>query len=55
MGILEEDLMRASASDGRSCRRLFPRIIITILTRMIFFVAPSILAQGWREQVDGVV
>jgi hypothetical protein len=55
MGILEEDLMRASASDGRSCRRLFPRIIITIITRMIFFVAPSILAQGWREQVDGVV
>ena len=55
MGILEGDLMRASASDGRSYRRLFPRIIITVLTRMIFFVAPSILAQGGREQVEGVV
>jgi len=28
--------MRASASDGPTYRRLFPRIIITILTLMIF-------------------
>ena len=55
MGILEEDLMRASDSDGPTYRRLFPRMIITILTLMIFFVAPSILAQGGREQVEGVV
>ncbi len=47
--------MRASDSDGPTYRRLYPRIIITILTFMIFSVAPSILAQGVREQVEGVV
>jgi hypothetical protein len=55
MGILEEDLMRASDSDGPTYRRLFPRVIITILTPVIFSVAPSILAQSGREQVEGVV
>jgi hypothetical protein len=47
--------MKASAGDGPTYRRLFPRIIITTLTLVIFSVAPSILAQSGREQVEGVV
>ena len=47
--------MRASASDGPTYRRIFQRIIITILTLVIFSVAPSILAQSGRERVEGVV
>ena len=46
--------MKASVSDGLTYPRLFPRIIITILTLVIFSVAPSILAQSGREQVEGV-
>ena len=46
--------MKASVSDGPTYPRLFPRIIITILTLVIFSVAPSILAQSGREQVKGV-
>src|SRR5215510_1573554 len=46
--------MKASASDGQTYPRLFPRIIITILILVIFSVAPSILAQSGREQVEGV-
>jgi hypothetical protein len=34
--------MRASDSDGPTYRRLLPQIIITILTLMIFSVAPFI-------------
>jgi hypothetical protein len=34
--------MKASDSDGLTYRRLFPRIIITILILVIFSVAPSI-------------
>jgi hypothetical protein len=47
--------MRDSASDGPTYRRLFPGILITILTLVIFSVAPSILARRRREQVEGVV
>jgi hypothetical protein len=47
--------MRASAGDGPTYRLLFPRIIITAPTIVIFSVAPSILAQSGREQVEGVV
>lgn len=46
--------MKASAGDGPTYPRLFPRIIITILTLVIFSVAPSILAQSGREQVECV-
>jgi len=39
--------MRASDSDGPTYRRLFPRIIITILTLMIFLSRrPSKLREG---------
>jgi hypothetical protein len=46
--------MKALASDGPTYPRLLPRIIITILTLVIFSVAPSILAQSVREHVEGV-
>ena len=46
--------MKASAGDGPTYPRLFPRIIITIFTLVIFSVAPSILAQSGREQVKCV-
>ena len=46
--------MKAPVSDSLTYPRLFPRIIITILTLVIFSVAPSILAQSGREQIEGV-
>ena len=46
--------MGASTSKSLTCPRLFPRIVITILTLAIFSVAPATFAQSWREQVEGV-
>jgi len=37
-----------------TCHRLFPRVVITILTLAIFSVPPAIFAQSGREQVEGV-
>jgi protein tyrosine/serine phosphatase len=46
--------MEASISKSLTCRRLFPRIVLTILTLVILSVMPATFAQSGREKVEGV-
>src|SRR5262249_23161959 len=53
-GTFEGGFMEASIGRSLNHRRLFPRIVITILALVIFSVAPAAFAQSGREQVEGV-
>jgi protein tyrosine phosphatase (PTP) superfamily phosphohydrolase (DUF442 family)/uncharacterized membrane protein YkoI len=50
----EEGFMNSSIGRSLNHRRLFPRVVITILTLVIFSVTKTAFAQSEREQVEGV-